>query len=246
MRSWIPLTFSLVAVGCGNAPIDDTDGEIQGHRKQAGYLCPAGARFATNGEDRMFCLFENLPFPEAHDVKAYCDYLDRGYIGYHWPLCEDPSDSPCSANARYATNQQELGFCLFDVGKPPANASSYCHYLDDGYIGFMWSLCPPGATFQTNKDGLHFCVFENLKLPPHTEVTAECEHLREGYIGFSFPMCQSLADYTCPDGFSFWTDGKGTGKCFRKDLSIPAELDVGEYCWWLHAGYFGFLWQDPR
>lgn len=244
--TWIAFTFSCAAIACSDLSFDDTDGEVLAQEKTVGYRCPEGARFATNGEDRMFCLFENLPVPAAHQVEEYCHYLHRGYMGYHWPLCEDTSASPCGPQARYTTNQQDLSFCIYDLDPLPVGANSYCQHLDEGYIGFSWSLCPPGAKFVTNKDGLHFCVFEDLALPEGTTVTPECDHLREGYIGFSFPLCNTIADYTCPQGFSYWTDGKKTGKCYRQDFTVPMDVDVNEYCWRLQEGYFGFLWQDPR
>lgn len=52
----------------------------------ASYQCPAGARQTDNGAGVGFCLFEDLWLDDAPNLAPYCDYLEKGYLGYSWSL----------------------------------------------------------------------------------------------------------------------------------------------------------------
>jgi hypothetical protein len=196
--------------------------------------CPAGSRYATNGSNLAFCLFEGITPPAG--ATPYCDYLHLGYIGFDWPLSSAP-EYQCPASARQTTNGADLGFCLYDSSSAATWASPYCNYLGYGYVGYSWLICPPGARLASNGADTEFCLFENLSLP--RDAQPYCNYLQSGYEGFSFPLADQ-SGYVCPSGFRQTTNGADLGFCLIENLTIPANLNVQPYCDYLQSGYMGF------
>ena len=208
--------------------------------------CPEDARYATNGAGQAFCLFEDMTLPDANDVEAYCHWLEYGYIGFSWTETPATANYTCPDGSYKTDNGAGLGFCIFDeLGLPEAeNLTPYCHYLEDGYIGYHWDMCPADARFTTNGAGLNFCLFEDVVLPDANDVDAYCHWLDQGYIGFSWTETPATANYTCPDG-SYKTDnGAGLGFCIYDDLWLPPAEDLASYCHYLEDGYLGYSWTD--
>ena len=97
--------------------------------------CGEGARLAAS-PTAYFCLYEgiNTTIP----LSAYCTYLHDGYVGFSWNLTAHP-EYVCPKSSRQTGNGWGLGFCLWEGLKfPPymTNVAAYCHYLDQGYIGY--------------------------------------------------------------------------------------------------------------
>ena len=200
--------------------------------------CPDGGRYATNGDDVAFCLYENITLPAAPDVAPYCNYLQSGYIGFSWDITTATASYTCPAGARYATNGAGGGFCIYDTPGAPAWATPYCDYLSQGYIGYSWRICPPGGTLTTN-GASEFCIWESLSLPRNA--SAYCDYLTSGYFGFSYPLFRNFG-YRCPSGFTQTTNRAGLGFCLVENLSSPQQLSP--YCGYLASGYIGYSW--PR
>jgi hypothetical protein len=100
----------------------------------------------------------------------------------------------CAPEARYAVNSTGYGYCLFeDIVLPNAEVSTYCAYVDDGYIGYSWPaddqtanyVCPEGAQLFDDGVGTAFCLFEDLPLPD-ADVSPYCWYLDDGYLGYSW------------------------------------------------------------
>ncbi|MFV8752786.1 hypothetical protein ACNOYE_19755 [Nannocystaceae bacterium ST9] len=206
--------------------------------------CPDDARYATNGAGQAFCLFEDMTLPDA-DVDPYCHWLEYGYIGFSWTASAQTEDYECPAGAYLSTNGAGLDFCIFgDLDLPEADAlTPYCHYLDEGYIGYHWDMCPTEARFATNGAGLNFCLFEDLVLPD-AEVDPYCHWLELGYIGFSWTESPATANYVCPSGSRQTDNGQGVGFCLYEDLWLPPAEDLADYCQYLDDGYIGYSWTD--
>jgi hypothetical protein len=161
----------------------------EGPRSQ-GYACPEGSYYTTNGAGAGFCIYGGLDLPKADNLTAYCQWLEYGYIGYHWDICPE--------GARYAENGAGVGFCLFeDLELPSAkDVGPYCDYLEEGYIGFSWTEtgatatyeCPEGSVYADNGAGAGFCLFDALWLPPNEDLAPYCEYLDLGYIGYSWTL----------------------------------------------------------
>jgi hypothetical protein len=236
--------LALVVLGCASSPSTPTPDSIRVDNGKADgggtipgrYDCPAGARFATNDADNMFCLFEGITPPA--DASSYCDYVDQGYIGFDWPTASAP-DYTCPADANARTNGDTLSFCLYDVPPIAPATRPYCDYLgSNGTIGYEWSVCPEGGRVAGNGQGTTFCVFESLALAPKSR--PYCDYVTLGYIGFYFPE-NAAGDYECPAPFTRATNGAGTGFCLLDNLALPSALDVQPYCD-LDRGYVGFYW----
>ena len=105
-------------------------------------LCPAGTRYAPNGAGQAYCLWEDVALPPAEDLAAYCHYLDDGYLGFSWTDTPATAGYTCPQGARQTDNGAGLSFCLWeDLWLPPApDVQAYCHYLDDGYFGFLCTI----------------------------------------------------------------------------------------------------------
>ena len=100
--------------------------------------CPESARYTNNGEGLEFCLFEDLELPAAEDVRSYCHFVADGYMGFSWTETAETGDYSCPEGFRKSTNTRGLGYCLVDFQVPSDDVSAYCHYLDNGYIGYSW------------------------------------------------------------------------------------------------------------
>ena len=198
--------------------------------------CPAGSRYATNGSNLAFCIFENITQPSSPSVGEYCDYLQSGYIGYAWTDTPASANYSCPDGSRHSSNGYGTDFCIFDV-QPPTWAQPYCNYLKDGYIGYSWLICPQGARLASNGHGSEFCIFENIPVPKGAQ--SYCQYLQQGYFGYSYPLA-SNAGYKCPSEFRQTTNGAGIGFCIAENLSVPAEPVISPYCDYLADGYIGF------
>lgn len=110
--------------------------------------CPYDA-IATNTSTVATCVWYNNTFGQVWPtaVTEYCDYIGDGYIGYSWPMTEDPtqSDFPC-APSFYPTGNGENEFsCLLGKGENgftgfPVGASALCGNLSRGTIGYAWPV----------------------------------------------------------------------------------------------------------
>lgn len=86
--------------------------------------------------------------------------------------------------------------CIFDGIKLPSSGSprSYCHYVFNGYIGYVWDLkddnadymCPRGLNLLKNQNlGTGYCLADPFDPPLH--VSPYCDLLEShGIIGFEF------------------------------------------------------------
>lgn len=206
-------------------------------------VCPEAARYATNGAGQAFCVFEDITLPDA-EVDAYCHYLTDGYIGFSWTEGPATAGYACPEGSYYGPNGQGTGYCVFDdLGLPSADGlAPYCHYLDDGYLGYYWDMCPAEARYAPNGSGQGYCVWDQVSLPPADDLAAYCDYLHEGYIGFSWTDTPATAGYTCPEGARQTDNGAGLSFCLFEDLWLPPAEDLAPYCHYLDDGYFGFSW----
>ena len=102
----------------------------------------------------------------------------------------------CPEGFTWTTNLADLQFGLLQgVELPQAeNLTAYCHWLQDGYIGFHWDQetgegdyqCPDGSRQTTNGAELEFCLWEDLD--PHPLAQPYCYYLEDGYMGYSWPL----------------------------------------------------------
>lgn len=231
-----------------------------------GYQCPEGMDYATNGDDLAFCLFNDLPLPREA-VDPYCHYLNDGYMGFSFP--EEPvlaSGYDCPEHSRYATNYAGHGFCIFDdlVLPPVDDVQPYCHWVNDGYIGFHWPLNRgdetsyegPGTGTPTEVDGVcpagmmhggfdtseEICMFFGLPLPD-TEVRPYCEDLENAILGFSYRETdETRSTYLCPDGFRMYGAGGSWVYCLFEGFTLPDAQSVEPLCDWIDDGMLGYAW----
>jgi len=81
----------------------------------------------------------------------------------------------------------------------PAVISSYCDYIKNGYMGYVWPTnnqpesmypCAPSFNAAGNGGSDYFCTLENstnyIYFPP--DVTAICDQLTEGIVGYSWSI----------------------------------------------------------
>jgi hypothetical protein len=198
--------------------------------------CPAGSRYATNGSNLAFCIFEDLGKPAGAQMQPYCNYLQSGYIGYDWSVTAASASYSCPDGSRHSSNGAGTDFCIFEV-QPPTWAQPYCDYLQDGYIGYSWLICPTGARLASNGAGGEFCIYENIPVPKGAQ--SYCQYLQDGYFGYSYPLAQNVG-YQCPSEFRQATNGADLGFCVAEGLSVPAEPVISPYCDYLADGYIGF------
>jgi hypothetical protein len=198
--------------------------------------CPDQGRYTTNGYDSAFCLYEPITLPQSSTVAPYCNYLQSGYIGFSWDITAATQNYQCPAGSYYSTNGAGGGFCIYSTPNPPAWATPYCDYLQSGYIGYTWRICPPGGTLTTSSTGA-FCIWENLSLPRNAG--AYCEYLSQGYFGFEYPLRGNYG-YRCPSGFTQTTNRAGLGFCLVENVGEPSQ--VAPYCNYLSQGYIGYSW----
>lgn len=106
------------------------------------YTCPEGSTFSSGGGWAR-CTYEDVPLPAAPSLSAYCQYLDKGYLGFSWSLNEVAAHE-CLPEARYAPSGQ-VAYCLWeDIVLPTALAEADCGGLvATGDLGFRWP-CPAG------------------------------------------------------------------------------------------------------
>ncbi len=202
---------------------------------QSTSVCPTGSRYATNGSNLAFCIFDGIEQPSS-TVGEYCDYLQSGYIGYSWTDAPANASYVCPTGSWKDTNGYGSDFCIFDVA-PPSWAQPYCTYLDDGYIGYSWTICPPGAQLVNNGASGELCVYENIPVPKGAQTY--CQYLQDGYFGYSYPLATN-PNYKCPAEFRQTTNLAGLGYCLAENLFLPASLDVTPYCGYLANGRIGF------
>ena len=81
---------------------------------EADYTCPKGARYATDGAGRAFCLFEGLQLPKGDDLTAQCQYLNLNYIGFAWTAGGASAGYACPEHSTRAVNDAGQQMCLFD------------------------------------------------------------------------------------------------------------------------------------
>jgi hypothetical protein len=152
---------------------------------------------ADDDEDRSSDDDEDDKDPDSDEDNERTDYDDQSDDDNRDSTDEDKESGDeyqCPEGARQTTNLDDLGFCLFEnLALPDTDTlEPYCHWLEDGYIGFHWETdgtleysCPEGSRWSSNGQGLDFCLFEDLVLP-EAEVEPYCHFLLDGYIGFSW------------------------------------------------------------
>jgi hypothetical protein len=199
--------------------------------------CPSGARYATNGADLSFCLYENITLPIS--PAADCGSLQiSDQIGFSWPLAPNPSYT-CPAGSSSSVSGGE-GFCLYDV-TAPTWASPYCNYLTDGYIGYVWRECPPSGTFSDTFEEA-FCSF-SFRAPLGAQ--AYCGNLSEGVFGYSYPIGKGInMGYRCPGGFTQGSLDVGTGLCTIPGITPGPEIQAD--CSKVSQGQLGYHWYHPH
>ena len=207
-------------------------------------VCPEDGRYATNGAGKPSACSRGIELPEANDIAPYCHYLDYGYIGFSWTEGPGSAGYGCPDGAYYTTNGAGSGFCIYDGLQLPQadNLTSYCHWLEYGYIGYHWDICPEEARYAVNGAGAGFCLFENLELPPAEDLGPYCDYLEQGYIGFSWTETPETASYECPKGARYADNGAGVGFCLFEELWLPPSEDLASYCDYLDLGYIGWSW----
>ena len=175
----------------------------------------------------------------------------------HGGATSGPTDSTCPAGWRYATNDDDLAFCLYENIEAPAGAEAYCDWLQDGYIGYYWPEedksgdlhdCPPHSNYATSEIGLDFCLFEEIALPDSHDVEPYCDWLQDGYIGYQWPLAEregsgssSEGEYSCPDGMMQGSYDDGRNVCLFFGIDTPTD-DAEAYCD-VSAGVLGFSFQ---
>jgi hypothetical protein len=201
-------------------------------------VCPAGSRYATNGANLAFCIFDGLSLPpqSSSSLGEYCDYLQSGYIGYSWTEVPANASYACPTGSWKSNNGYGADFCIFDV-TPPSWAQPYCNYLAQGYIGYSWTICPPGAQLVKNGASGDLCLYENIPVPKGAQ--EYCEYLQDGYFGYSYPLATNPT-YKCPSEFRQTTNQAGLGFCLAENLYLSSTLDVTPYCGNLAKGIIGF------
>jgi hypothetical protein len=237
LRFILPLAL---LVGCSSSGLQNDIGTASGAGREASTACPAGSRYAPNGSGQGYCVFDDLRLPAA-EVSAYCDYVEDGYLGFHWNESELTVSYECPAGFRRTDNGAGTGFCVADdLNLPETAVAAYCNYLEDGYLGFSWDLCPEAARYAENGEGTAFCLFEDLVLP-EAPVYDYCDYLEDGYLGFSYDEDESNASYVCPDGFRQASNGQGHTFCLSEDVWMPTDTPQA-YCDYLDDGVIGFSW----
>ena len=201
------------------------------------YDCPDNYRYATNGAGQGYCIVDVDRLPV--DNAPYCDWLDRGYQGFDYELSTN-RNYVCPKGSRQTTNRAGLGFCLWENLKlPEAGADAYCHYLDHGYFGFSWDLCPEGMDYVDN-GSTAACVTHEV--PPTRNTMAYCHYLSQGYVGYSWKT-KANPTYQCGDGARQATNGAGVSTCLYEDLQSPPGATLKPYCHAGHKGMVGYTWQ---
>jgi len=201
-------------------------------------VCPTGSRYATNGSNLAYCIFDGFKAPSS-TVGEYCDYLQSGYIGYAWTDAPANASYACPAGSWKDTNGYGTDFCIFDVS-PPSRATPYCSPAQ-GYVGYSWTICPPGAQFVKNGANGDLCLFENVPVPKDAQTY--CQYLSDGYFGYSYPFA-SNPGYKCPSDLLQSTNQSGDGYCLAEPLYLSPTLDVTPYCGnFLSGGVIGFAYK---
>jgi len=79
-------------------------------------VCGNGALMQQLSEDEYGCYYSGFTLPYAPgSLRSYCWYVvQQNIIGFSWLLNED-SSYKCPSTARYATNTQGHGFCLWKL-----------------------------------------------------------------------------------------------------------------------------------
>jgi hypothetical protein len=238
MKTRLALALSVLAidVGCSatnrgpdpSALTIDTGGKADGNGAFAPYHCPAGSRFATNGSDGMFCLYEGFMLPDTA-VEPLCD-LGAGYVGFAWGSSAVSYACPSPAT-EFGTS------CRFAVTDAPRGAEPYCTYLASAHtVGYSWDLCPPGASRLSAGDTVS-CTFTGLPVP--AGASAYCGYVDRGYLGWSWtPAAGETA--TCPAGFRLAYNGSGDAFCLLENLALPYGLAIEAGCDHLDKGILSF------
>jgi hypothetical protein len=156
----------------------------------------------------------NLPPDGTNDIAQAADDIgettdpthdDPDTTNTDQPEDDTPTESDtlvysCPDGFRYATNLGNLAFCVVPIPELPQSPSlsPYCHYIDDGYMGFSWSIaddpsyqCPAGAAAADNGAGDRYCLWQPIVLPQVEDVKAYCHWLHDGYIGFHWPLASA-------------------------------------------------------
>lgn len=102
--------------------------------------CADGMRLAPNGEGQLFCLKESITLPKSGEPRAYCEHVADGYIGFLYNLNFDNRKYDCPEGMRQAPNGEGQIYCLLEdlPVSNKTNLDSYCDFLNDGYIGYLW------------------------------------------------------------------------------------------------------------
>jgi len=100
--------------------------------------CPPGATLEELGDGAYRCTFGPFSTPHSDQIEPYCDYLERGYFGFTWPLAHDRHTS-CPSGMRWSDNGEGLAFCTARRGPvaPGYHAEAECDRVQDGLVGYV-------------------------------------------------------------------------------------------------------------
>ena len=243
-------------VGPDGTPFhDDRPSQGPDAASEAGYQCPDGMRYATNGDDMAFCLFDEIELPEA-ELEVQCNDLSRGVLGFAFVEGPTTDAYECPPHAELVSDGSGLGQCIFDgLSLPPVpRVTGYCEWLHDGYLGFQWPLwaeperlesprdyqCPDGMMFGSFESGKRFCLAFGLALP-ESGAESVCEGIADGTLGFSFDA-SAEDDYACPEPWTLFGAGGARSYCILDGVSLPQAGSVEPWCDMLSDGIIGFAW----
>ena len=102
----------------------------------------------------------------------------------------------CGPNARFALLLNTY-FCLYEGLNSSIPLTSYCNYVNDGYIGYTFNSdkYPSYKCVAGSRQTGDYCLFEKLDLKPqyYTNEKAQpyCGYVQQGVIGFAWSFKQS-------------------------------------------------------
>ena len=102
-------------------------------------LCPVGFKKSA-GKEVIYCLKSSISLPQE-DVKAVCEKLDQGKMGFKWVSSKKTKGYQCPLGAKLIKQGKEQA-CMFEEIKMPQKAQDlkpYCHYIHKGYFGFSYT-----------------------------------------------------------------------------------------------------------
>lgn len=233
-----------------NNPVRFISGESRGTVELPSVELPTLVLIETDSDSNT----RETPSPDLDSDRPTDEPEDRGDES---DRAEHGVNATCPAGWRYATNDDDMAFCLYEDISAPAAAEAYCDWLQDGYIGYYWAeedksgaahSCPPYSNHATSEIGLDFCLFEDIVLPDSHDIQPYCDWLQDGYIGYQWPLAISGSagsggdgEYSCPDGMMQGSYDDGRNVCLFFGLE-PPTVSAEAYCD-VSSGVLGFSFE---